>query len=75
MNAPKWTENEAHERATAKAAHVIALHILNETGQMPSAPKTDLAQALGVSRWTLDRYLATLEDAQQLALQIVEKLK
>jgi len=75
MNAPKWTDNESSERATAKAAHVIALHILSTTGQIPSMPKTELASALGVSRWTLDRYLATLKDAQQLALHIVEKLK
>ncbi len=75
MNAPKWTDKEANERATAKTAHVIALHLLSKSGQMPDIPKTDLAQALGVSRWTLDRYLATLEDAQALAIRIVEKLK
>lgn len=59
--APPWAKTQA-ERVETKAAHLAALYLLQRDGELPSVPKTQLADALGISRWTLDRYLASLPE-------------
>ncbi len=44
-----------------KAARLAALLLLRQEGRLPDLPKTEIAAALGISRWTLDRDLATLD--------------
>lgn len=61
MNAPDWAERLEQERAPLKAARLAALLRLRAEGLLPDLPKTSIAAALGVSRWTLDRDLATLD--------------
>lgn len=63
--APRWAKQDA-ERVETKAAHVAALYILRRDGNMPRVPKTQLAEALGISRWTLDRYLASLPEVERI---------
>lgn len=62
MNTPDWAARQEQERAAVKAARLAALWLLRGEGLLPEAPKTEVAAALGVSRWTLDRDLATLPD-------------
>lgn len=61
MNAPDWAERQEQERAPLKAARLAALLLLRQEGRFPDLPKTEIAEVLGVSRWTLDRDLATLD--------------
>lgn len=64
--APAWARDTAAERVQHKAARIAALHLLAD--RLADVPKTELAAALGVSRWTLDRDLAARpEVAAQLA--------
>lgn len=58
--APRWARTTQAERVEHKAARIAALYLLS--GELGGVPKTDLAAALGVSRWTLDRDLAALPD-------------
>lgn len=58
--APRWAQRTAAERVEQKAARIAALHLLG--GELGDVPKIDLAAALGVSRWTLDRDLAALPE-------------
>jgi len=57
--APRWAQRTAAERVQEKAARIAALYLV---GDLDSVPKLDLAAALGVSRWTLDRDLAALPE-------------
>ena len=61
MNAPDWAERQEQERAPLKAARLAALLLLRQEGRFPDLPKTEIADALGVSRWTLDRDLAAVD--------------
>lgn len=61
MNTPEWAERQEQERAPLKAARLAALFLLQHEGRLPDLPKTEIADVLGVSRWTLDRDLATLD--------------
>lgn len=61
MNPPDWADRQEQERAPLKAARLAALFRLREEGRFPDLPKTEIAAALGISRWTLDRDLATLD--------------
>lgn len=69
--APKWTESEKKDRARGKVAHVIALWLLKD--KIDLSNKSETAKRLGISRWTLDRYLATLQEAEPLAQEILKK--
>ena len=61
MRTPKWAERQEQERAPLKAARLAALLLLKQQGRLPDLPKTEIADALGISRWTLDRDLAAVE--------------
>lgn len=61
MNSPAWAGRQEQDRAPLKAARLAALFLLRQEGRFPDLPKTEIAAALGISRWTLDRDLATLE--------------
>ena len=58
--APRWARTTAAERVAHKAARIAALYLMRD--RLDAAPKTELAAALGVSRWTLDRDLAALPE-------------
>lgn len=58
--APRWARNTADERAEHKSARLAALYLLRD--QLGDVPKIELAAALSVSRWTLDRDLAALTE-------------
>lgn len=66
---PKWTDARQHERSESRSARVLAIYITQQAGEWPDAPKTQIAAALGVSRWTLDRDLAS---AAELAGRVAE---
>ena len=59
-NAPRWAQSTAAERVQHKAARIAAIYLMRD--RLAAAPKTDIAAALGVSRWTLDRDLAALPE-------------
>lgn len=61
MNSPAWADRQEQERAPLKAARLAALFLLQQERRFPDLPKTEIAAALGISRWTLDRDLATLD--------------
>lgn len=61
MKTPRWAVEQEQERAPLKAARLAALLLLKQQGRIPDLPKTQIAEALGISRWTLDRDLATLD--------------
>ena len=63
MRTPKWAKRQEQERAPLKAAGLAALLLLKQQGRLPDLPKTEIADALGISRWTLDRDLAAVEHA------------
>ena len=65
MNPPPWAERQEQERAPVKAARLAALLHLRAEGLLPDTSKTEIADALGVSRWTLDRDLATLDQVTE----------
>src|SRR5690606_39434517 len=56
--APRWATRQKAERVELKAARLAALYLLRD--ELGSTPKTHLAEALGISRWTYDRLLASL---------------
>ena len=58
--APAWAQRNAAERVEHKAARIAALHLLAD--RLSGIPKPELAAALGISRWTLDRDLAALPE-------------
>ena len=58
--APAWAQRNAAERVEHKAARIAALYLLVD--RLGGLPKTELAAALGISRWTLDRDLAALSE-------------
>ncbi len=61
MNPPEWADRQEQERAPLKAARLAALFQLRAENRFPDLPKTEIAASLGISRWTLDRDLATLD--------------
>jgi biotin operon repressor len=58
LKAPKWSINLIHKRTKLKAARMTALYLYRN--QLTGITKTNIAKALGVSRWTLDKDLASL---------------
>lgn len=65
MNTPDWAERQEQERAPVMAARLAALLYLRAAGLFPDLPKTQIAEALGVSQWTPDRDLATLDQVTE----------
>ena len=61
---PPWAARQEQERSPVKAARLVALLWLREQGLLLDASKTEIAEALGVSRWTLDRDMAMLDYVQ-----------
>lgn len=73
-SAPAWTERESDSRSAAKATKVIVLYELHRSGKLSDvATKKELAAMFKVSRWTLDRYLATLRQAIEQAESLLKK--
>lgn len=58
--APKWALDRRSDQDSSKAARIAALYLLRE--EITDVPKTHLAAALGISRWTLDKDLAALQE-------------
>lgn len=56
-----WALRQEQERAPVKAARLAALLYIRSEGLLLDASKTEIAEALDVSRWTLDRDIATLD--------------
>jgi len=71
-NAPRWARDTAAERVQHKAARIAALYLMRD--RLHAAPKTELAAALGVSRWTLDRDLAALAEVAEHVERITAAL-
>jgi len=58
--APKWALDRRSEQDSSKAARIAALYLMRE--EIADVPKTHLAAALGISRWTLDKDLAAMQE-------------
>lgn len=58
LKAPKWSTDLIHNRSELKAARMTALYLYRQ--RLTGVSKTQIAKALGVSRWTLDKDLASL---------------
>lgn len=67
--APKWAHSRHSAQDISKAARIMALYLMR--AEIADVPKTHLAAALGISRWTLDRDLATLPEVEEH----IEKIK
>lgn len=67
-DAPAWAQRQQSERAETKAAHLVALMLVRD--ELDGIVKTRLAAALGISRWTLDRYLASLPEVEERVARI-----
>lgn len=70
---PAWTDKQKAMRSRGKAATVIALYTLKD--KLDFTHKGELAQRLGISRWTLDRYLATINELDQTIQELIKKLE
>lgn len=66
---PKWPDKRISQQDSSKAARIVALYLMRD--RLGNVPKTHLAAALGVSRWTLDRDIAALSEV----FEYVEKYK
>lgn len=67
--APAWATKQKAERVELKAARLAALYLLRD--ELGATPKTHLAEALGISRWTYDRLLASLPEVE-INIRIVQ---
>lgn len=67
-----WAQSEPLERSTNQTARALAIWQMQEKGllDLSYGNKNDLAEKLGISRWTLDRTLAVLTQAKQLAKEL-----
>lgn len=63
LKSPKWATNEMSQQDEMKAARIVALYFYLD--RLVDMPKKDIAAALGISRWTLDRDLASLMRARE----------
>ena len=63
MKPSSYAQRETGNRSEHKLARCLLIWHLQETGKMPST-KIQLAIMLGVSRFTIDRDLATIESAR-----------
>ena len=69
------TQSRADGDAAVKAAGLIVLLQLIEDGTLDTLNKTQASELLGVSRWTLDRDIATIVVAREMAVEMLAKLK
>lgn len=65
MKSSAYARRETGDRAEHKLARCLLIWALQEAGALP-ASKCALAADLGVSRFTIDRDLATIEAAKLL---------
>jgi hypothetical protein len=67
-----WTQSEPLDRSINQTARALAIWQMQEKGllDLSYGNKNDLAEKLGISRWTLDRTLAVLAQAKQLAKEL-----
>jgi response regulator of citrate/malate metabolism len=72
---PKWAKTEASNRSVGKSAFVVALYMLQQQGRLTIENKSEFAKKLGISRWSLDRYLAAIEEAKKLSEDISRKIE
>ena len=72
-DAPRWAQDLRTEQDAGKGARLAALHLLG--ARLAHVPKTHIAEALGVSRWTLDRDLAALPDVERYVKQMMGVLE
>lgn len=70
--APRWARRQLDDRAELKAARLAALYLLR--GEVDGVPKTHLAEALGISRWTYDRLLASLPEVEANVRDVLDRL-
>jgi hypothetical protein len=66
---PKWPAKRISNQDSSKAARIVALYMMRD--ELGAVPKTHLAAALGISRWTLDRDIAALPEV----MEYVEKYR
>ena len=72
---PQWTKNRQGERNDGRPARLAALYILKQRHELPDIPKTQLAKRLGISRWTLDRDLSSVEEMDGLVNAVIDAIK
>lgn len=70
---PAWTDKQKAMRSRGKAATVIALYTVKD--KLDLSNKGELSRRLGISRWTLDRYLATINELDQTIQELITKLE
>ena len=54
---------------------MAALYILKQRHELPDIPNTQLAKRLGISRWTLDRDLASVDEMDALVNAMIDTIK
>ena len=69
---PKWTKRTQDTRNDGRPARIAALYLLTKRGELPDIPKTQIAERLSVSRWTLDRDLSSVAEMDN---QVAEMMK
>jgi hypothetical protein len=72
---PNWTQNEQDRRNDGRPARLAALYILKQRHELPDIPNTQLAKRLGISRWTLDRDLASVDEIDALVNAMIDTIK
>ena len=75
LKSPKWAKNEAKDRSVGKSAYVVALYMLQQQGKLVIKNKIEFSRKLGISRHTLDRYLAAIEEAKKLSEDLFRKIE
>lgn len=71
--APRWAANRQSDQDTSKAARIAALYL--SRNQLTDIPKTHIARAWGISRWTLDRDLAAMAEMQEYVRRLTRLLE
>lgn len=72
---PAHTKSRASGHAAGKTARLIVLIKLIEESRIDTLSKKEVSEMLGVTRWTLDRDIATIQVAREMANAMLEKLK
>lgn len=70
---PPWATSTTADRLENKAACVLVLYLRRR--QLANVDRQALADALGVSRWTLERYMATVDRIPEYLDALDELLK
>jgi len=74
MKVPQWAQDrrDSEKSVLNRAARVAILYAIRD--KLPDIPKTTLAHRMGISRWTLDRDLVSLAEADQQIGTIIESI-